>query len=454
MRQDRQKVVVPGKAALMATTVLCVPPLLQAADTGKAVSVTFSKDVAPILYKSCVNCHRPGSIAPMSLLTYSETRPWAASIRNAVKTGRMPPWNADPNVNTYANDPRLGQDELDVLIAWTNNGAPEGNPRDLPRQPTFQDGWTLGQPDAVFAFPQEQTISSSEDEYVNIEVPTNFTEDKWVQAVEIKPGNRKIVHHATVSIVPPAPSGRQPTRISSVYTYRKGNLEFIRPDVPVVNDGCAFPDGGDWPGTAALHQIGGNAGDLGSFLPGRGPDIRPEGYAVLVPAGSMLNFQMHYTKTNKAEKDRSSIGLYLLKVPMKAQVHHAEIWNRLFEIPPGASNHEVTSCSTVDHDVEFMAYTAHMHFRGTDMTSVAIYPDGSREKIFAVPHYSFNWQQLYTLKAPKFIPKGTVIRTTAHFDNSPNNPQNPDPSEAVRWGQPSKAEMMGFWVDFIDASNR
>ncbi len=188
----------------------------EGADPGKSSSVTFSKDVAPILYKHCVNCHRPNSIAPMSLLTYHEARPWATSIREAVKTHRMPPWSADPNVNTYSNDPRLNQTESAALIAWTNNGAPEGNPKDLPRPPTFTDDWTLGKPDAVLAFAEEQTISpNDEDEYVNIEVQTNFTEDKWVQAVDIRPGNRKIVHHATVSMIPPKLPGQQPTRASS-----------------------------------------------------------------------------------------------------------------------------------------------------------------------------------------------------------------------------------------------
>jgi len=431
---------------------LSITGFTEGADVATRSSVTFSKDVAPIFYQHCVNCHRPNSIAPMSLLTYRQARPWAASIRDAVKTHRMPPWSADPNVNTYANDPRLNDMELAAVIAWTNNGAPEGDPNDMPRQPTFTDDWTLGKPDVILAFAEEQTISQNdEDEYVNIEVPTNFTKDKWVQAVDIRPGNRKIVHHATVSIIPRRPPGQQSGSLSSSYTYRKGKLEFIKPDMFVADNGCAFPDGGDWPGTAARHQLGGNGSDLGSFLPGRGPDIRPEGYAVLVPAGSILNFQMHYTKTKIVEKDRSSIGLYFLKGPLKAQVHHAEIWNRLFKIPPRASNHEVSSCSTVDRDVEFLAYTAHMHFRGKDMKSEAAYPDGRREVIFSVPRYSFDWQQLYTLKTPKFMPKGTVIKTAAHFDNSPNNPQNPDPSDTVRWGQPSRAEMMGFWIDFIDA---
>jgi len=433
---------------------------LRSADAGRVQSqrraeVTFNKDVAPIFFQHCVSCHRPGEAAPMSLLTYREARPWARAIREKVVTRQMPPWHADPRVNEFVNDRRLGQKEIATIVAWADQGAVEGAPQDLPPQPRFVEGWRAGEPDVVIALPEEFTVpAEGPDEYHYFDTPTNFTEDKWVQAAEVKPGNRKAVHHATVFVVPP----KQPIKESAgsttkidpdswkKYVYDSGHLLHLLPETPIYDDGCSLPEGGNWPGLKPDEGP-----QVGVYLPGKGPDIRPPGYAVKVPAGASLRFQVHYTKTGQPEKDRTRIGLVFAKGPVKRQVKRVEIWNNLFKIPPFAGNHRVTSCYTFDHAVEALSFTAHMHYRGKDMKVEAFYPDGRREVVFSAPNYSFNWQTTYVLKRSHPFPKGTRIFTVAHFDNSAKNKLNPDPSKTIRWGEPSGEEMMGLWIEYVDA---
>ena len=236
--------------------------------------VTFSKDVAPIFYKNCAACHREGNIAPMSLLTYKEARPWARSIRESVATGRMPPWHADPRYGEFANDARLSQKEIDTIIAWVNQGAKEGDPKDLPPAPTFSDEWSIGKPDVIIPIPQEFTLTAEgEDHYEYFTVPTNFTEDRWVQAVELRPSNRKIVHHAHVYIQnPPNPKYKAADDPWQKYFDRHDKLGRIRADLPVINDGCKDgPNGGYFPGV----EPGSGGGPLGSYVPGKEPEVWP-----------------------------------------------------------------------------------------------------------------------------------------------------------------------------------
>jgi hypothetical protein len=215
----------------------------------------------------------------------------------------------------------------------------------------------------------------------------------------------------------------------------------------VLNDGCSSPDGGGVPGEPSgyVNIV------PGIYLPGHLAETRPSGYALRIPAGSYLQFQVHYSNhSGENVKDRTSIGLVFAREPVKHEIGQYEIWNNLFLIPPNADNHEVTSCFTLPKDVTVLAYTAHMHFRGKSMKTEAVYPDGRHEVILNVPNYDFRWQETYFLKHQFLLPKGTELVTTAYFDNSINNPQNPDPSKAIRWGEPSDEEMMGFWLQFAD----
>jgi mono/diheme cytochrome c family protein len=438
-----------GLVLLVAT----LPALAIAAGSAPtAKEVTFNKDVAPILYANCVVCHHPNDIAPMSLLTYKEARPWAAAIRQAVVKRTMPPWHADPNVGEFVNDPRLTDAEIATIEAWAKTGAEEGDPKDLPTVPVFKDAWHI-KPDLVLTIPETVVPAENQDDYEYIYVPTNFTEDKWIQAGEVVPGDRRVVHHATVSVVAAdsVPKMREAhekaTQGEDKYHYRTGKVLHLRPDAPVLDDGCSAPEGGGFPGQTSgyLNRV------PAIYLPGHLAETRPDGYALKIPAGSYLQFQVHYSNRLKQDvKDKTSIGLVFAKEPVKHEVAQYEIWNNLFLIPPGDGAHRVTSCYTLPKDVMAVAYTAHMHFRGKSMQTEAIYPDGRKELLFSVPKYDFRWQETYFLKHQFVLPKGTKLRTTAYFDNSPNNPLNPDPSKTVRWGEPSNEEMMGFWLAFAD----
>jgi hypothetical protein len=414
--------------------------------------ITYSKDVAPILNKNCVVCHRPNDVAPMSLMTYDEVLPFGPMIRESVSQRKMPPWHADPGVGDFMNDARLSSAEIATIDGWVKGGMKKGDPKDMPPAPVLEQGWHI-KPDVVFTIPEFPVPKTMQDDYEYIYVPTNFTEDKWVQAGEVLPGDRRAVHHATVSVVDQAELAKHLAEHSKEdsgvdkYHYRTGKVLHLRPDAPVIDDGCSTPDGGGIPGNPSgyLNIV------PAIYLPGHMPEVRPPGYALRIPAGAYLQFQIHYSNHHGLDlKDRTSIGLVFAKEPVKHEVAQYEIWNNMFLIPPNDDSHRVTSCFTLPKDVTAVAYTAHMHFRGKSMMTKAIYPDGREEVLLNVPHYDFRWQETYFLKQQFLLPKGTKLMTVAYFDNSKNNPQNPDPSKALRWGEPSDEEMMGFWLQFAD----
>ncbi len=420
--------------------------------TATAATPTFTRDVAPIFYKTCAGCHRPHDIAPMSLITYREARPWAKSIRQAVVTRTMPPWHADSAYGHFVNDPRLSAAQIETIRQWVDSGAPEGDPAELPREPEFPDGWKIGKPDLVIDMGQDYRVDAiGPDEYTYFTVPTNFTEDKWVSAVELRPGNRKIVHHSHVwSEVDPPPGAAEqsskPKDIATTFMYHDGKLTHMKPDAPVHDNGCDVIDAGNYNGRRE-----GQNGILGSYLPGRGPDNYPAGTAKRIPAGAKLKFQIHYSRTTgKTEFDRSQVGFIFAPAPPERPLKRMDISNYLFRIPAGEPNHEVSECHTFDKDIELLSMTAHMHFRGKDMRFDLIHPDGTRETLLSVPNYSFAWQTIYRLAQPHPIEKGSRLIITAHFDNSINNTWNPDATKTIRWGEPSNEEMMDGWLEYLD----
>lgn len=442
-----------ARLALGSAAVLLSAALLPAGESVSPRPVTFNRDIAPVFYRNCVVCHHPNDIAPMSLVTYKDARPWAAAIREAVAKRQMPPWHADPSVGEFRNDARLSASDIALIETWVKTGAQEGNPADLPPAPVFHDGWHM-QPDLVLAIPPEQVASAAQDEYEYIYVPTGFTEDKWIQVAEVLPGDRRVVHHATVSVVSPdqVPKSEAHREKSAAgadkYRYTTGKVQHLRPEVPVIDDGCSDPNGGALPGEKQyINRV------PAIYLPGHLPEVRPPGYALRIPAGSYLQFQIHYSnRLGRTVTDRTAIGLVFAKQPVLHEVAQYEIWNNMFLLPPNDPNHRVTSCFTLPKDVTAVAYTAHMHYRGKSMQTEAIFPDGRRQMLFSVPRYDFHWQETYFLKHQFVLPKGTKLVTTAYFDNSANNPLNPDPSRAIRWGEPSDEEMMGFWLAFSDAA--
>jgi mono/diheme cytochrome c family protein len=454
---------------IIVVTVLCAAAALFALPAGRAKDtkpsakdVTFTKDVAPIFFKNCAECHRPGEAAPFSALSYKDARPWARSIREQVVSREMPPWRADPHVGQFKNDRRLTEAEIETITAWVDGGAKEGDPKHLPPAPEFADGWAIGKPDLIIPMPEEFTLDASgPDEYQYFEVDPGFNEDKYVQMAEARPGNRRIVHHILAFVQPPPKGGQSPKKMTkeeiermelgSIF-YRDGFLMRAKPDAPVYDDGCALPNGGqgaDRDGAPKESRLSGLGMMLTGFAPGMNPWVWEPGTVKRIPAGSKITFQVHYSKVaGSTQKDRSMIGLVFAKEPPQRLIITRMISNNYFRIPPGAANHRVTACWTATEDIRLTAALPHMHVRGKAIEVKAFYPDGRSETLLNVPNYSFAWQTFYYFKQPLAIPKGTRLLVTGYFDNSPKNKYNPDPARAVRFGEPTYDEMMGSFIDY------
>jgi hypothetical protein len=396
--------------------------------------VTFYKDVLPVLQKNCQTCHRPGEAAPMSFLTYETARPWAKGIKTAVVTKKMPPWYADPHYGKFSNDRSLSQAEIDTLVAWADSGAAAGNPKDAPKPTEWVEGWRISKPDVVLSMPVAFNIPASGTiDYQYIVIPTGFTEDKYVQLAEARPGDPKLVHHIIAFI-------REP-----------GNpwLKDAKPGIPVVPRERQRQ--AEASGNQNRNQDGGGFGGdfLAGYAPGTLPNIMKPGQAKLVKAGSDIVLQMHYTANGKAGTDISKIGIVFSTVKPTERILTLAAVNGSFAIPPGDPNYRVDSKITLQDDSTLIDMLPHMHFRGKDFEYRITYPTGEKETILAVPHYDFNWQLTYELAQPKLLPKGTTIECTAHFDNSPNNKYNPDPTKEVHFGEQTWEEMM---IGFFDVS--
>jgi hypothetical protein len=368
-----------------------------------ASTPTFSKDVAPILYQRCVECHRPGEAGPMALRTYQEVRPWAKAIKASTLTRTMPPWHADPSQTHFSNNRRLTDDQVQTIAKWADSGAPEGDSKDMPKMPVFTDGWKIGKPDftvdmgADFKIPAEGVIR-----YQYYTVDPGFKEDKWVQAVEVRPGQRSQVHHILVFV---REGGQRVTRAGEQFS---DMLIGYAPGVPSIT----FDD------------------DTG----------------FLVKAGSKLVFQVHYTSNGKEAVDRSVLGLKFRTAPPQYRAFSGSATQFRFAIPPNDPNYEVKATWTFRENVTLLDLTPHMHLRGKAFKYVLTYPDGRTENLLTVPKYDFNWQLSYILAEPRKIPAGSKIEATAWYDNSANNKYNPDPSKTVKWGDQTFDEMMiGFF---------
>jgi hypothetical protein len=434
------------------------------ATTGRSTGtreVTFSRDVAPIFYEHCAACHRPRDIAPFSVLTYKDVQPWTDSIRAKISAREMPPWHADQRYGDFVNDMRLSRQEIETIVSWVDQGAKEGDPTDLPSLPKYVDGWKIGKPDMVLAMSEEYTIEAhAPDSYVYATFPMKFKEDRWVQAAEIRPGNKSIVHHVIAHVLTPEPGATRRTNAefpqagdeASIF-YKQGSLSRVKMDAPVIDDGANAANGGSLFARRTDDGGGGYSVLLASYAPGKDPDVYPPGTAKKIPAGSTIILQIHYSSFHgdmkTAQTDRTTVGLIFAKEPPAKRVVTFTVPNHFFKIPPGAANHRVTAAYTFDRDVQLIDYMPHMHLRGKDMKYEVVYPDGRRETLLWVPQFHFNWQTIYRLKNPITIPKGARIIVTAHFDNSAKNRYNPDATKAVRWGDPTYDEMMIGWMDYL-----
>ena len=394
---------------------------------------TFSKDVAPVLYKHCTTCHRPGEIAPMSLLTYEQARPWARAIRDNVRTGSMPPWHADAAHGKWSNDRSLTQAEKDILTKWVDAGAPEGNKRDLPKSPEYAQGWQIGEPDAIVTMEKEYSVpATGEIPYQYFEMQTNFAEGKWVQALEVRPGNRSVVHHILVY-------ARTPETVRRTPAFRMQNppgplspTQMKEFEMAKANPELAIK----------MRQESSRRGNLiAQIAPGTNATVFAPGSAMHLPAGTVLTFQVHYTTNGAAAADRSSIGFKFAKEAPAREVYATAMMNPRFMIPPGAANHPVEAKMEFLEDVTIYSLAPHTHLRGKTWEYTLTYPDGRSDVILSVPRYDFNWQTDYVFATPLRVPKGATLKSVAHYDNSKENKANPDATQPVYWGDQTWEEM-------------
>lgn len=389
-----------------------------------AADDTFAS-IAPLLEQRCISCHQRGEIAPMPFTTYAETRPWAKSIRAAVLRRSMPPWHADPAASTHiANSRALTQAEIDRLVSWVDRDAPEGARLSAPLKTAPRtNGWRLGKPDLIVRVPGFEIPASGTIEYTFLITPTQISEDKWIRAAEWRIDKRNVVHHMNAFVRPPGSSylGEGPTGKPFVAT--KSQRGARRPDEAETD----------------RREL------LLGYEPGYEPIPWTNGRAKFLRKGSDIVFEMHYTANGKPATDYSELGIYFTTEPPRERVLTINPADSKFAIPPGDGAYISRATATFQQDVELISLQPHMHLRGKAYVISVRYPDGKTQPLLTVPRYDFNWQTTYFLVKPLRLPKGTVLEYTATFDNSANNPHNPDPTKTIQWGDQSWEEMnIGF----------
>jgi hypothetical protein len=414
-------------------------------------AVTFHKDVEPILQRNCQTCHRPGQVAPMSFLTYADVRPWAKAMKAAVVTRKMPPWFADPHYGPYLNDRSLKQTDVDTISRWVDAGAPEGNASDAPPAVQWPSDWVI-KPDVIVEGPTTNVPASSKNnvmEWMTVIMPTGFTKDTWVTSVQIKPEFPAVTHHICISYVPHRSNYKYDV---AYWTDKERDDEgSALPDKGPTFLGRGTPRSSD--GTLAFAP--GGAEDC--YLPGNfAADYRLVDAAKLIPAGSDITFNLHYTPNGKAVTDHVKVGFTVLdKPPARRYVSFlttSPTSPKDFAIPPNVENWQSPPAEvTFLQDAELVYLMPHMHFRGKDMTYILEYPDGRKQTILDVPHYDFNWQLGYYASIK--VPKGTVLHVDAHFDNSANNKFNPNPNKTVYYGSMTWEEMMNPFYGVVVPSD-
>lgn len=399
------------------------PPPAAAAPAGLApgaveAPVTFNQDIAPIFFEHCTRCHRPGQGAPMSLLTYDSARPWARSIKQQITQRKMPPWFADPTIGHFANDPRLDAKAIDLIARWVDTGAARGEGPEPPA-PTYADGWEIGTPDLILPIAAPFSVpAEGVGDYQYFRIPTNLTEDRWIQAIEIRPGDRRVVHHS---------------------------LAFVKSEKPAGPTFGAGPNGmtcsEDVCGEVEVHDAGMGPIFAGMAV-GTPPEIYPPGAAKLLPAGSVITLQVHYTPFGKAVEDRTSVGIVFAKTEPTTKLKTVLVSKHEFTIPPHAAAHQLDAQVTFRRDVDIWSIAPHAHLRSKSWQFELIGADGAEKSVLSVPRFDFNWQLLYKYATPLRVRAGTTFRTRGVFDNSAANKANPDPNATVRWGNMTTDEML------------
>ena len=389
---------------------------------------TFYRDVLPILQQHCQSCHRSGEIAPFPLVSYQNARPRASAIYQSVKAGKMPPWFADPCCGHFANDPSLSQEQIATLASWVKSGAPAGNREEAPPDARWTPAWNIPPPDRVLRMPTALTIPAAGDvEYTYEIVPTNFEKGEWVRSSELRPQARDHVHHAVVYIRPPESSWLRGAPVG----------------IPFTASTLGDPH--------LMHERHFTTSDLLLvYAPGSSPENWPAGMAKYVPAHADLIFQMHYTTNGRAASDQTSLGIVFSKREPKQRVLTLQLANDhdTIPIPPNTDNYRVEVQGTLPDDCLLLGFFPHMHLRGKRFEYDIVRGDSRAETLLRV-NYDFYWQLSYRLAEPRLLTAGTRIKAIAWYDNSRNNPHNPDPDAAVQWGDQTYNEMM---VGFFDVA--
>jgi peroxiredoxin len=397
----------------------CVIRRVSAPTVALAGVPTYARDVAPILRAKCEGCHRAGEVAPFALQDYKQAGAWAADIKRYTQNGQMPPWKPAPAYGEFANEHQIAltDQERTTLAKWADGGAPLGNPKQIPPPRQFPKDWKLGEPDLILSPEREYHLAADgEDVYRNFVVKVDTSEDRWIRAVEVHPGNRSVVHHVIN------------------YVDVSGGAEKLEAETHDGQPGyTSFGGPGFIPRTF-----------LGGWAPGNEALPAPDGIGMKLPKGSRLVIQVHYHKDGKPETDKTQIGLYFAKTTVDKEIMPGLAINMTFHIPPGADNYEVTAKTRIGQDSHLYSVTPHMHLLGKDIKVWAVLPGHTEPTpLIWIKNWDFNWQATYPLKTPLALPAGTMVYLTAHFDNSDKNLRNPNrlhPRE-VTWGEETTDEM-------------
>jgi hypothetical protein len=380
--------------------------IARAAKKTPPANVTYNKEVVRIIQDRCQSCHRPGEAAPFALLTYADAARHGRMIKEVVSQRRMPPWHADPRYGHFANSRRLTDSQVETLTAWVDAGMPRGDDKDLPPARVWPESWRHGKADLVISMPEEFAVPAEGSlPYKHFTVNPGFKEDRWVRTAEARPGARSVVHHIVVYILK---DGQR--RGADV----DGNLSVL---------------------------VGWAPGDLGLVCP---PDT-----ALRIPKGSRLMFELHYTPNGTAVKDKSAVGIVFAKEPPKHELLMNAFTNEAISVPPHDPHYRAEATLRLPADARLISFTPHMHWRGKDYRYEVVHPDGKKETLLSVPRWDFNWQSVYVLQDAIKLPKGSRLHAVAHWDNSVNNPYNPDPAKRVNFGLQTWDEMMVGWTSYV-----
>lgn len=392
-----------------------------------STAITYANQVQPILRAQCEPCHHDGGPAPFTLANYKQAKSWSQMIQIVTEDGRMPPWKPAPDFGHFDGERRLSAGEKATLAKWAEAGAPLGNASKVMPPKTWPKGWMLGAPDQTIQMAEPYHLAAEGDDvYRCYSVDPNVTEDRWLSGLEVRPGNLAVVHHVIV------------------FLDRRGVSK-------------ALDDADPEPG---YHSDGGGVGFLdaefvGGWAPGNYPRLAPDGMGISIPKGSRLVIQVHYHKNGQAETDLTKVGLHWAKAPVDKPIHVAPILNVGFKLPPGKKDIPVQASMVAPTDVHLLGVLPHMHNRGSSVQSVANLPDGTTIPLIKIPKWDFNWQDSYWYKEPIALPKGTKVVLDTTYDNSADNPRNPDPTATVGWGEQTNDEMcLMFAIFTIDSEHR